>query len=138
MVFFFWLLCVTACADRSQKKEVVAVGRDASVAAAPDDISTTDSVEIYHYPDPDDQKVFERINTSDPGLIALLAKNLERPDISSEACPHFTKLYLLRKGEVFKTVYVSDSCGYLAYATNGNRVFKQLDTAVANRLKRVK
>lgn len=93
-----------------------------------------DSVELYIFPDPTDQKHFVRHATADTALIHLLVQNLHSPSIVASPCGHYKKLYLFQKHEVFKTIYISDTCGYIAYANNSSQVYKKLDNSLRNRL----
>jgi hypothetical protein len=91
------------------------------------DWKSTDSLEYMYYPDPKNQKVYTHQMITDPVLIKSLVDNLQRP-VSGEKtlCPHYSKAYLFAKGEVYKTLYISASCGYLAFAVNSHQYFIEL------------
>jgi hypothetical protein len=91
------------------------------------DWKSTDSLEYIYYPDPQNQKVYKPQMITDPVLIQAFVDNLQRP-VSGEKslCPHHSKAYLFAKGEVYKTLYFSGSCGYLAFAVNSHQYFIEL------------
>ena len=124
-VAFLFSLLLLSCSQRgSERKE-----SDSTLSefVRNDDFRTIDSVELYNYPDPKNQRQFSNANSADPRLIELLKSSLRKPSIEKTECIHYRKMYLFRNKEVFKTMYISDSCNYLAYAMNGKQVFKPLD-----------
>ena len=86
-----------------------------------------DSLELIHYPDPSNQKLYKRMFVRDSSIVAAMFSNLRGRTMAQTACTHHSKFYLFSKGEVFKTVYVSGSCNYLAYAVNSAPRFVQLE-----------
>jgi hypothetical protein len=94
----------------------------------------TDSVEFIYYPDPVKQKEYKFGRSTSPDLINLLVKDLKGSEIKGAECAHYKKLYLFDNGDVFKTIYVSDTCNYLAYAVNGQQQFRALSTDTRKRL----
>src|SRR5688572_12929889 len=84
----------------------------------------TDSVELLFYPDPDEQKDYKFKRSADRELIKSLVRDLQSEPIARTVCAHYKKLYLFENGDVFKTIYVSDTCRYLAYAVNGEQQFR--------------
>lgn len=85
-----------------------------------------DSIEFIHYPDPSNQKQYQRMMIKDSGVVAGLFDNASGELQELEACTHNSKFYLFARGEVYKAIYVSDSCNYLAYAVNGGQRFVKL------------
>jgi hypothetical protein len=95
----------------------------------------TDSVELLFYPDPDQQKDYRFIRTTDRSLISSLVRDLKAAPVTKSECAHYKKLYLFENGDVFKTIYVSDTCRYLAYAVNGEQQFRPLSEETLKLLK---
>lgn len=124
VAFVFSILLLSCSEPRSERKESDDTLRE---FVSNDDLLTIDSVELYDYPDPKNQRQFSNVNSTDSRLIELLKSSLRKPSIEKTECIHYSKMYLFRNKEVFKTVYISDSCNYLAYAMNGKQVFKPLD-----------
>ena len=103
------------------------------------DFSETDSVEVIYYPQPQNQKEFETFFIKDSLFINVLTANLATDTLSKAECAHQVKLYLFRRGEVYKTVYAAlqPECSYLAFAVNGKPQFYALDAPLQQALHRL-
>ena len=101
------------------------------------DLSATDSIELYHYADPKDQKKFYKKFITDTGFIQQVIKNLQEAGIEKTSCENDFKMFLYRNGEVYKTIYAAtpDSCRYYAYIIDGITYFKPLDDSAVRMLK---
>jgi hypothetical protein len=98
------------------------------------DFSGTDSIELYHYANPANQREFYRTFIRDSGFIQQITNDIMDTTIQKAPCANDFKLYLFKNGAVYKTIYAatSDTCGYLAYVINGVTYFTHLnDTAKA-------
>lgn len=84
-----------------------------------------DSIEVYFYKDPANQKEFTRLFVTDSSKIDVLVQNLGNQDSAMQECPHDGKVFFYRNGDVFKTVYIAtaDTCSYLAYVINAKPYF---------------
>ena len=120
-----WGVFISACGEHDAVKNVATV------------FKKTDSLELIFYPDPHNQKHYQLRRSSDSTLISLLLRDLEGDSISANTCLHYKKLYLFAGGDVYKTVYISDSCEYLAYSTNGTQQFRRLTNETKNALRRI-
>ncbi len=135
LFFIAFLFC--ACQNQPSGKAGL---QDSASAVTPDgaqkntDWNRTDSVEYIYYPDPAKQKEYKTRFVKDKELLQVLTANLQDPAVEKQVCPHYAKFYLFHKGEVFKTVYVSDSCNYLAYAVNSRQQFIELNAATKKML----
>lgn len=100
--------------------------------------AATDSIELLHYDDPKNQKEYSRHIVTDPAIISAITSSLQAPEVVKSPCGNDFRLYLFRKGEVFKTVYAAtgDSCKYLAYVINGVNYYLPLTDTVSALLKR--
>lgn len=128
LLFMLLIGALSGCTDRPDKN-VTDVSKQQDHVADINDFSKTDSLELIYYPDPSDQKVYTFHRTSDTNLIKLLAEDLSADSVARIPCAHYQKIYLFDKGEVYKTIYVSDSCNYLAFVVNGQRQFRNLSPA---------
>jgi hypothetical protein len=125
LVFATILGIVFACNDRPS-----APADNMTIEQRPfledENFERTDSVELLFYPNPDEQKNYKFKRSTDRDLIKSLVRDLKAEPVTRSACAHYKKLYLFENGDVFKTIYVSDSCKYLAYAVNGEQQFRPL------------
>jgi hypothetical protein len=97
-----------------------------------------DSVEFIYYPDPANQKLFKYNIITDSSFLNSLQLNLSGTTGNFSECAHQIKMYLFKNGEVFKTVYVSDSCQYLAFAQNSKPQFIKMDNYVKPKIDSLK
>lgn len=136
--FLFLLIsCIAffACNNNNEGNANIANASTAMAKPTPT-IATPDSIELYYYPRPQNQKEFETFWIKDTTFINALAAELILPAVERNACPHQVKMYLYKRGEVYKTIYaaVEDSCHYLAYAVNGRPYFIPFNNAFKNML----
>lgn len=125
-----------SCGQNENNHASVATVKDTAMLMRDTTIfDRADSVELYHSPDPGTQKIFSKTVIADTMIIKSIVKSLKQPAITSDECPHHWKMYFFKNGDVFKTVYFSDSCNYLAYSVNAQQVFKPLDKPLADTLK---
>jgi hypothetical protein len=125
LVFAAILGVLFACNDRpSAPADTMTIEQKPFVED--ENFDRTDSVELLFYPDPDQQKDYRFTRSTDRGLISSLVRDLKAAPVTKSACAHYKKLYLFEDGDVFKTIYVSDTCRYLAYAVNGEQQFRPL------------
>lgn len=124
--------------QEQEKRDSKLKPEDSSSTSSDVLFSATDSIEYIYYPDPQKQRVYKNIIIRDTVLINALTGNLQRPAVSAKECTHNSKFYLFRKGDVYKTVYVSDSCQYLAYSVNGKQVFISTRTEFREMLDQLK
>ncbi len=98
-----------------------------------------DSVEFYYYSKPQNQKENETFLIRDTLFINALASNLQLQTTEKKECGHFIKMYLFKKGDVYKTVYASvgGSCNYLAYAVNGKPFYAELSDSFKSEMQRL-
>lgn len=139
LILMLGMIGFISCDHKNNEKEVRQVeNADILLSADSVNFADTDSMEIFLYPDPDEQKNYSVKKSSDSALVALVVNALEQEPVNANACAHYMKLYLFRGGQVFKTIYLSDSCSYLAYSINGGQIFKPLPEGLFNLLKRDK
>lgn len=137
VTFCFLSLLIAACGDDDAGKSKV-TGTSPSKQDTVPDFAAADSVEIYFYPDPNETKVFTMAASSDAGFIRLLTRDLVAGEASISECPHPVKFYLFQQGNVFKTVYLSDSCRYLAFSVNGEQYFRPLSDSLLNEVRKIR
>lgn len=134
-LFFILLITfIAACNNNAINPENAGTQADSIIVSGSGqpDFNATDSIEIYFYKDPANQKEFTRSFVADPSEIAVLVQSLGRVDTTIKECPHNGKMFFYSKGDVFKTVYLSttDTCRYFAYAINARPYFSPMsDTA---------
>jgi hypothetical protein len=126
-IFFSFLVLLASCnnnKNNSNANNVLADSNTASKNNQPE-FSGVDSIEVYFYADPRNQKEFTRTKITNESLTTVLVANLERQTTAMKECPHNGKIFFFRKGDVFKTVYIStvDTCRYFAYAINATPHF---------------
>ena len=136
------LLIVAACnntVNNTKKKEVHDDSSSAFVNNSTG-FANTDSIEVYFYADPANQKEFTRLFVTDKASISVFAENLDHQPAEINECPHDSKMFLYRNGEVYKTVYIStaDTCRYLAYAINANPQFVRINDSLYNLMNKLK
>lgn len=135
------LFFLTACIDASIKsnngnKNIKnPLGTDESFAEFKNGI---DSLELIFYPDPKNQRIFSNIIVHDTSFINGLNRNLQQSTFSTTECSHPFKLYLFDKGNVYKTIYLSDSCNYLAFAQNNKQIYVMLGKDMKQKLDSIK
>jgi hypothetical protein len=116
-----------ACNNHASNEQAITDTTGNSENLSMPDWKSTDSLEYIYYPDPQNQKIYQHQMITDPALIQAFVDNLQKP-VSGEKslCPHHSKAYLFAKGGVYKTLYFSGSCGYLAFAMNSHQYFIEL------------
>ncbi|HEY0732204.1 MAG TPA: hypothetical protein VGD33_07290, partial [Chitinophagaceae bacterium] len=97
-----------------------------------------DSMELIFYPDPKNQRIFSNIIVHDTSFINSLKNNLKQSPFVTSECVHPFKIYLFSKGNVYKTIYLSDSCNYLAFAQNNNQKFVMLEMGIKQKIDSLK
>lgn len=137
LFFSVTLLVLLACNSgaNSEKEHTT----DTTAVMPPDyvDLSKTDSIELLHYPDPGNQKVYDRSFIKDSTLIKQIGNYILDTPVQKNPCANDFKLFLFRNGEVYKTIYAatSDTCRYLAYIINGVTYFTNLNDSALVLLK---
>ncbi|THU41417.1 hypothetical protein FAM09_04725 [Niastella caeni] len=138
VLFSVALVFIVAC--NSQVKNEKEQGADPVAVTSPDriDVSKTDSIELLYYPDPANQRVYDRMFIKDSIVIRLISNYILDTPAQKNACANDFKLFLFRNGEVYKTIYAAtaDSCRYFAYVINGVTHFTNLDDSARVLLKR--
>ncbi len=138
-VLFFCaaLSMITACnSGTAGEKEKAADSTAVAATATADlpDLSKTDSIELLHFPDPTNQKVYQNVIVKDTAFISQITSLVLAAPVTKSPCANDYKLFLFSNGDVYKTIYAatSDSCRYLAYVINGVTHFTGLnDSAIA-------
>ena len=97
-----------------------------------------DSLEFIYYPNFSDQRLFKNINVKDRLFLNTLQWTLSRANENFVECSHPVKMFLFNKGNVFKTIYASDSCNYIAYAHNSNQKYIRLQNDVRQKIDSLK
>lgn len=137
LFFFSILVIMTACNSGASNKKDKAADSAAVSSVAPAeqfDISKTDSIELLHFPDANNQKVYNNKIVKDTAFISQITNYVLATPVQKKPCANDYKLYLFRNGDVYKTIYasISDSCRYFAYVINGVTHFTNLnDSAIA-------
>jgi hypothetical protein len=132
--FILLITFIAACNNSTESTKDADTQADSTTVSGSSqpEFNATDSIEIYFYKDPANQKEFTRSFVTAPSEIRVLAQNLGSVDTTIKECLHDGKMYFYRNGDVFKTVYVSttDTCRYFAYAINARPYFSPMsDTA---------
>ncbi|RPD48202.1 hypothetical protein [Paracnuella aquatica] len=119
----------TACKNASHPEQSIGADTTKNATATALQLDGVDRIELFFYPDPADRKNFQQLDVTDTAIIHALTRNVEQEPITQTECPHDVKMFLVRNGEVFKTVYgaTADSCNYLAYAINSKPFYTRLD-----------
>jgi hypothetical protein len=130
------LVALFACGSGANKENKAAVTSDTTAAATSEniDLSNTDSVELLHFNDPANQRIYSRSLIKDTHFIQLISRNVQNQPVQHAACGNDFKLFFFRNGEVYKTIYAStaDTCRYFAYIINGQTFFADMnDSALA-------
>jgi hypothetical protein len=142
-VLFFstTLIIATACnSGTGGEKEKAADSTIVTTlaAAGQPDLSKTDSIELLHFPDPGDQKVYNNTMIKDTAFIRHITGYVLDIPAKKNPCANDFKLYLFRNGDVYKTIYAatSDTCRYFAYVINGVTHFTNLNDSAISLLKK--
>jgi hypothetical protein len=135
-VMFFSVFLVIMAACNSGAKSRKEQPTDSLAIASPEliDLTETDSIELYHYADPANQKAFYRTFIQDTLFIQQIRHYVTNAPVQKSPCANEFKLFFYRNGEVFKTIYAAtaDTCRYFAYVINGKTIFTDLnDSAMA-------
>ncbi|OQP46594.1 hypothetical protein [Niastella populi] len=141
LFFSVTLLMITACdsgAAGEAAKAPDSTAVTANTVAEKPGLSKTDSIELLHFPDPTNQKVYQNVIIKDTAFISQLTSSALAAPVTKNPCAHDYKLYLFRNGDVYKTIYAatSDSCRYLAYVINGVTHFTGLNDSTLALLKK--
>lgn len=84
------------------------------------EISLTDSVEILYFNEPDNDRYFTYLPTTDKKFISSLVDDLSENSIEEFECFKKGKIYMFSKGKIFNTVYFShEQCDVLRFIHNG-------------------
>lgn len=123
---------LVGCNNNTTKQPKQEPAQQAGQSTLPD-LSETDSIELIYYPNPADQRNYERLVLTDTALVRNLTGMMMEDTARLSECPHPVKLYLFRKGDVYKTVYAntSDSCRYFAYAIGAKPVYVPMQVPAA-------
>ena len=135
------LIVLTACIDTSVKspKGTNTIGNSSRTHESFAEFSNgIDSLELIFYPDPQNKRIFSSIIVHDTLFINSLKNNLKQSSFAAAECDHLFKLYLFGNGNVYKTIYLSDSCNYLAFAQNDKQVFIMLEKEIKQNLDSIK
>jgi hypothetical protein len=142
-VLFFCatLSMITACnSDAAGEQEKAADSTAVTTAFTVDkpDLSKTDSIELLHFPDPLNQKVYNNTIIKDTAFVSRITGYALATPVTKNPCANDYKLFLFRNGDVYRTIYAatSDSCRYLAYVINGVTYFTGLNDSAIALLKR--
>ena len=135
------LVMLIACNSGKPGEKYKAADTTAVTPAAPADqldLSKTDSIELLHYPDPGNQRIYDRSFIKDSIVIKQIGNFILDTPVQKSPCANDFKLFLFRNGEVYKTIYAatSDTCRYLAYVINGVTHFATLNDSAMVLLKR--
>lgn len=130
------LFFLTACIDTSNKStNGIETINPKEIYESHDEFRNgIDSLELIFYPDPKNQSIFSNIIVHDTLLINSLKSNLKQSSFATTECVHPFKIYLFGKGNVYKTIYLSDSCNYLAFVQNNNQKFIMLEMEVKQKV----
>jgi hypothetical protein len=132
LFFVLVIIAFVACNDQ-------AATNSTNVQALSDklDLSVTDSIELYHYDDPTNQKKFYRKYITDSQFIKQVIQDVQAASIQKTPCENDFKMFLYKNGEVYKTIYIAtpDSCRYYAYIIDGVTYFKPLSDSAVKMLK---
>jgi hypothetical protein len=135
---------MTACNSGTPGEKEKAIDSTAAVSVAPADqldLSKTDSIELLHFPDAANQKLYSHTIIKDTAFIRQITNNVLDTPAQKNPCDNDLKLFLFKNGDVYKTIYAatSDSCRYFAYVINGVTHFTNLnDSAVVLLKKHIK
>lgn len=116
--------CVACHSGSEQSKQ-----NDSTVntnIVADDDIIYPDSTELYFYKDITQQKSYSQIFVKDSVFVSQLIQQLKTKTVPPVNCDFNSKIYLYKKGEPYKTVYVAfknDQCKYLCYVVAGSKKY---------------
>lgn len=137
--FFIFSFCfLFSCSNEPENNSSLAsTTENERVTSQPGlNLSGTDSIELYFYKDPGKKKEYTKLMVRDVSAITAFVNNLEKETMQRNECPHDSKVFLFRNGEVYKTIYVatSDTCRYLAYAVHARQYFVPLDDSVSQLL----
>ena len=126
--FLCGMLIVSCDFTNANVKSVQEVTGNPKITAPEIDFSQIDSVECVYPKRANENKGTVSFFIKDSNFINTLKKDLAATQKPAAECTHEVKLYLYKKGEVFKTVYAAlhPQCNYLAYAINGQPFFVPL------------
>lgn len=135
------LVMATACNSGAPREKEKTAGSTAVTTAAPAgqfDLSKTDSIELLHFPDPGNQKVYNNTMIKDTTFIRDITGYVLDTLARKNPCANDFKLYLFRNGDVYKTIYAAtgDTCRYFAYVINGVTHFTNLNDSAITILKK--
>lgn len=121
-------LLLMACQNDSNTQQVDAADTTTNAAATPLQLDSVDRIELFFYSDPKDRSTVQQREVVDTAIIAAFKQNLQQETTTQTECPHDVKMFLVRNGDVFKTIYgaTAGSCHYLAYAINGKPFYTKL------------
>jgi hypothetical protein len=122
-------LFVVACDNAPKSQQATPVDSSNGAGTTALQLDGIERIELFFYPDPADRKNVQQLQVTDTTIIAAFKQSVLQDTMTQSECPHDVKMFLIRNGEVFKTVYgaTSDSCSYLAYAINSKPYYTRLD-----------
>lgn len=132
----FLISCGQNKSNQANLSNTAAVVNSDSVTTASRPFAMPDSIEIYFYPKPKKKQWYYSTFIKDGNQLRTLMNNVfDKPGIKTE-CVHDSKMYLYKKGEVYKTVYIAtaDTCTYFAYAINSQQHFIHMKPDAASLL----
>ncbi|MGZ5253232.1 MAG: hypothetical protein ACXWV4_02555 [Flavitalea sp.] len=84
------------------------------------ELTSTDSVEILYFDEPDNDRYFTYLPTTNKEFIGSLVEDLSEHSIEEFECFKKGKIYMFSKGKIFTTVYFShEQCDVLRFIHNG-------------------
>lgn len=136
LFFSVALVALFACGTGANNEKKPAAITDATTAANAEsiDLSNTDSVELLHFNDPANQRIYSRSVINDTHFIQQVIRNVQNTPVQHASCSNDFKLFFFRNGDVYKTIYAAtaDTCRYFAYVINGQTFFTDMnDSALA-------
>lgn len=103
------------------------------------EIIQTDSVEILYFNEPDNDRYFTYLPTTDKKFINSLVEDLSEHSIEEFECFKKGKIYMFSKGKIFNTVYFShEQCDVLRFIHNGKVYYFKPSEETKNLLKEMK
>ncbi|WP_207511860.1 hypothetical protein [Longitalea luteola] len=139
LTFFSVVLIALVACNAGADGEKKPAAADTTHTAPPPriDLSKTDSIELLHFADPANLKIYSRSLITDTHFIEQIRRNVEVMPVTHGVCGNDFKLFFFRNGEVYKTIYAAtaDTCRYFAYVINGETFFTNMNDSARAMLK---
>lgn len=100
-------------------------------------LALIDSVDILFFREPENQRFYTYVSTSDPALIRPLQVNCGTAIIDNDNCKKEGKIYCYRRGNIITTLYYGykdDSCSFLRFIKNGELYSMRLEEGFIRQL----